>query len=74
MVRPQWQKSAKLGSVDSYPDGRAGSALPAAQGVASEVYWMYMSERQRSDVGKASRPGGLLLRGCHAVLRTLTIE
>jgi hypothetical protein len=54
--------------------GRAGGALPAAQGAANDVYSLYMSERQRGDVGKASRPAGLRLRGHHAAVRTMAIE
>jgi hypothetical protein len=54
--------------------GRAEGALPAALGAANEVYSMYMSERQQRDVGKAPRPEGLRLRGCHAAVRTLAVD
>jgi hypothetical protein len=54
--------------------GRAGGTLPAAQGAASDVYSTYMGERQRCDVGKASRSFGLRLRGRHALLRALALE
>ena len=63
-----------LGSVDLSRAGRAGDPWPATQGAASNVYSLYMSERQRGDAGQVPRPEGWRLSSRHAALRVLTVS
>jgi len=69
----QKHKAGNFGSVHTNPDGRDAGPLLAAQGGASEVYRVYMSECRRSDAGKGPSPEGLPLGGRHPAARTLAI-